>query len=229
MANMIDSSESAIGKPLYFPRQKDPYLVLGVVKDMVIPEQENSPRIYIPSINSASFMLKFHPGQAPNVEQLNQLLGHIHSQIYLHDIYSMEDIHQDKISLNQMFAWCSALLGLLSLILAGVGIYGMFSYTIALRKFELGIRMAIGATPKHITKLVLGDALTPIVIGLLTSIFMLYGLFLYINSATDYVVSIQYSGLVVAVFLILITAMLAGVMALKSTISQPAIHALNSR
>ncbi|NRA82994.1 MAG: ABC transporter permease [Gammaproteobacteria bacterium] len=229
MANMIDMNESAIGKPLYFPRQKVPYLVIGVVKDMTIPEQNDSPRMYIPSINAASFMLKFHEGQAPNAEQLNHLLEQIHSQAYLHDMYSMEEIHHNKVSLDQIFAWCSASLALLSLVLAGVGIYGMFSYTIALRKFELGIRMAIGATPKRITTLILVDAFIPVIIGLFASVMVLYGLYLYINSATDYVVSVQYKGLITAALLILITSMIAGVMAIKSTISKSAIHALNDR
>ncbi len=227
MARMVNPTGSAIDKPLYIPRQKDPFVIVGVVKDITVPEQDDSPRMYIPSINSASMMVKFNEGQTLNVEQFNQLLSQVNSQIYLYDIYSMNSIHQDKISLEQVFAWCSAALGLLSLVLAGIGIYGMFSYTVALRKFELGIRMAIGATPKRIAKLVLGDALTPIVIGLFTSILLLIGLYVFINNNTQYVVTTQFSGLILAAILIVTTAMLAGLMAVRKTISRAAIHALN--
>jgi predicted permease len=228
MADMINANESAIDKPLYIPRQKDPYIVVGVVKNLTIPEQDNSPRMYIPSINSASFMLKYHPGQELNASQLNDLLNKIHSQVYVYDMYSMKKIHDDKISLDEVFAWCSATLGLLSLFLAGIGIYGMFSYTIALRKFELGIRMAIGATPKHITTLILGNALVPVLIGLFVSVIALYGIYIYINSSTDFVVTTQYSGLLSSALLILVTSMLAGIIAIKNTIGKPAIYALNN-
>jgi predicted permease len=227
MAKMITSDESALGKPLYIPRQKDPYIVVGVAKDLTIPEQTNSPRMYIPNINAASFMVKYRPDKALSVEQLNKLLAEINTQIYLYDEYSMEKIHQDKVSLDEIFAWCSATLGLLSLLLAGIGIYGMFSYSIALRKFELGIRMAIGATPKRITTLILGDALMPVIIGLFTSVFVLYGLYIYINSATEFVVNIQYSGLVSSALLIFVTSMIAGIIAVKGIITKSAIHALN--
>lgn len=172
-------------------------------------------------------MVKYHQGQALDAEQLNSLLAKIHAQMYLYDMYSMEKVHNDKVALDEVFAWSSAALGLLSLLLAGVGIYGMFSYTIALRKFELGIRMAIGATPKRITTLILGDALTPVIIGLFAGTIALYGLYTYINSATQFVINIQYSGLVAAAVLILITAMVAGIIAVKSIISNSAIHALN--
>jgi predicted permease len=229
MAKMVSSDESAINKPLYIPRQKDPYIVIGVVKDLTIPEQDNSPRMYIPSINSAKFMIKYQEGKELSVEQLNQTLAEVNSQIYLYDSYSMSEVHHAKISLDKVFAWCSASLGLLSLLLAGIGIYGMFSYTIALRKFELGIRMAIGATPKRITTLILGDALKPVIVGLFASILLLLGLYSYINSSTEYVVTTQYVGLISAALLIVVTAMLAGLLAVRSTINKSAIHALNNR
>jgi len=61
-------------------------------------------------------------------------------------------------------------MGLLGLILAVVGVYGVASYAAAQRTQEIGIRMAIGATPRDILKLVLRQGLIIVAIGLLAGL-----------------------------------------------------------
>jgi putative ABC transport system permease protein len=56
--------------------------------------------------------------------------------------------------------------GILALILAGVGIYGMLAYTTRQRTHEIGIRMALGAAPREVLSLVLRQGLKPALIGL---------------------------------------------------------------
>jgi putative ABC transport system permease protein len=70
----------------------------------------------------------------------------------------------------------SQLLGIfaaVALILAAIGIYGVMSYSVRERSHELGLRMALGAQPKHVVRLVLGQAMTlsflGVVVGLAAS------------------------------------------------------------
>ncbi|OFW28963.1 MAG: hypothetical protein A3G76_15025 [Acidobacteria bacterium RIFCSPLOWO2_12_FULL_65_11] len=53
-----------------------------------------------------------------------------------------------------------------AMLLAGLGIYGVMSYTVAQRTNEIGIRLALGAQPGSVRRMVLRDALRPVVVGL---------------------------------------------------------------
>jgi len=77
----------------------------------------------------------------------------------------------------RLTAWLAAGLSLFALILACTGIYGVISYSTQMRRYELGVRMAIGAKRKRIINLVLKDALKPVILGLCAS--LLFAVLIY--------------------------------------------------
>jgi ABC-type antimicrobial peptide transport system permease subunit len=58
------------------------------------------------------------------------------------------------------------LLGALALVLTSIGLYGLMSYTTARRTSEIGVRMALGARPRHVVRLVMGQTLRLVGIGI---------------------------------------------------------------
>jgi ABC-type antimicrobial peptide transport system permease subunit len=77
---------------------------------------------------------------------------------------------QQQVAVNfdqqRLLARLSGLFGVLALVLAAIGLYGVTAYNVARRTSEIGIRMAIGANRAHIALLVLRTAFAQIVLGL---------------------------------------------------------------
>ena len=228
MAKMLAPEGSALGKPFYFNRQAVPYHVVGIVKDLTIPKQLDMPRIYVPMLRGATYMVSYKPNQQLTATQLNKLAAEVSSQIYLYDMYSMDEVHQLKIAMDKISAWVTATLGLLSLFLAAIGVYGVLSYSVALRKFELGIRLAIGATPKRIMALVCKDTMLPVVIGLICSTSLLFLMWYLVKNKPWFSVTVEVSSFIVPIGLICGIAIATAVVAVWGVARKPAIHALRS-
>jgi putative ABC transport system permease protein len=75
----------------------------------------------------------------------------------------------------RLVAGLGAALGIVAVALAGVGLYGVAAFTLAGRQRELAVRVALGATPKHIVRLVLGSSLGALGTGLAIGVPAAYG------------------------------------------------------
>ncbi len=115
-----------------------------------------------------------------------------------------------------------ALFAGVALILAGIGVYGVMAYSVAQRTQEIGIRLALGATPSGVLKLVMGQAsllgLIGIVLGLIVAI-PLGGLL----SALLFHVSPADAGVLAAVsaVLILVALIAGGIPAMRAAATDP--------
>jgi len=71
---------------------------------------------------------------------------------------------------EQLLAKLSGLFGLLALLLASIGLYGLLSYGVASRTNEIGIRMALGAKSRNVLTLILREAVLLVIVGLAVGI-----------------------------------------------------------
>jgi putative ABC transport system permease protein len=85
-------------------------------------------------------------------------------------VETMDDVIAVSIWRPRFSAWVFTTLGGLALLLTTAGIYGVVAYTTALKTREVGIRVALGATPARVVADVLRDALTPLCVGLAVSV-----------------------------------------------------------
>jgi len=71
---------------------------------------------------------------------------------------------------ERLVATLSGFFAALGALLAGIGLYGLLAYTVARRTNEIGIRIALGATPRDVTWLILRDALATVTAGLILGV-----------------------------------------------------------
>jgi predicted permease len=106
-------------------------------------------------------------GNVPALEpQVRQALAQVNPDLPLIDFTSFGE--QVNMNFNQqaMIAKLTSLFGLLALVLASVGLYGVTAYSVERRTSEIGIRMALGADRLNVMKLILRGAFLQIAIGL---------------------------------------------------------------
>jgi len=82
-------------------------------------------------------------------------------------VETMDDVIATSIWRPRFSAWIFGALGVLALLLTSAGIYSVVAYTTALRTKEVGIRVALGASPRKVAAVVLRDAMLPLTTGLI--------------------------------------------------------------
>ena len=118
---------------------------------------------------------------------LRNAVQSIDKDLPLRDIRTQTEQIEANISQQRLFATLTAGFGILALILACIGIYGIMAYNVARRTSEIGVRMALGARAQQVLFMILREcswlAILGITSGLIAAIFlarfigsMLYGL-----------------------------------------------------
>lgn len=190
------------------------YQVVGITGNFDIRHlgQAPTPFVYLPLFQDYNGTVALHLRVAGNplgyVSAAENAVHSLDAQLPLSDVNTL----QSRIELNSTTQRIGGVFvgafGLLALILAAVGVYGVLAYTTRQRTHELGIRMALGAEPRGIFALVLRQgvilAASGIAIGLALSFVLTRALasVLFGVSATDPLTYAAVSGVLIAVALV---------------------------
>ena len=217
----------------------EPMKIVGIVKDISIPgdtPQDNNseavgsgvPRSYVPNgLGGQSFMLKLKPGQNVSREQLGTLLSEVDARYSVFSFEASADTLRQSLFSEITTAVTTAVLASLVFLLAGIGLYGILSYGTQLRKFELGARMAIGATRKHLITLIIGDNTKAVLIGFVGSVVLFALAYLGLSEYIQPFLTWQVLPMIVATLvLIILVTLFACYWPLRQYINQPAIFTL---
>jgi predicted permease len=175
MAKQFWPKEEALGKRFSIKGPKGPFLeVVGVVQDGKYQNvtEDPQPYFYVPLEQTYMSMRTIHVRTSVPPETLAlQVESQIHELASDVPITQVQSMTQALQGANGFFffrfgAQLAATLGLLGLVLAVVGIYSVVSYAAAQRTQEIGIRMAMGASPRDILKMVLRQGLGVVGVGL---------------------------------------------------------------
>ncbi len=181
MAKRFWPDQNAVGKRVLLDESKEPVEVIGIAQDGKYRTIGESPRpyLYLPfNQNYASeyLTLVVHTSGEPK-----NLIAPVRNQfrtfdrlLPVFDIKTMEEHMSRSLLSAHMSAAFTGIFGILALILALTGLYGVIWYSVTLRRKEMGIRLALGAQRSDVFKLVLKQGLRMASIGILLGLLGAY-------------------------------------------------------
>lgn len=228
-AKRLAPNGSALGMQIQLDGSATSSTVVGVVKAIKLPNETLAPiRAYYPfppDRYRLKLLLSVKEGQAITAPQIIKLIKEVGGQVDFWRLASLDERRNELLFTQFVTAITSSLLVLISYLLATIGIYGVLNYSVQLRRYELGIRMAIGARPNTIFLQVLKDNSVPVVTGLLVALAVLMALLLWLTQ-TSYSVTTSSLGWWLPPFLILSLTVATSLLSVWKIIRNPASAAL---
>jgi putative ABC transport system permease protein len=99
-------------------------------------------------------------------DQIRQVVAQVDPRQRVARLRTMDEIVAANTTDSRFDAWLSGIFAGLALVLTAIGVYGLLSFSVARRTAEIGTRMALGASPWSVLRLVLKQGTTLVVIGL---------------------------------------------------------------
>jgi len=172
----LAGTRDPVGRILSFddsrPEGGEPTYIVGLVHDILHDGLKTRAKstVYVPFREGAviydpTLLVRAALPPAALLPAIRSVLSRVSSEVPLVEPRTLRQRVDDSIFIDRMTAVLSGFFGALALLLAAVGIYGVMAYAVARRTAEIGLRIALGAAPGRIERLVLRDGLLLVALG----------------------------------------------------------------
>jgi putative ABC transport system permease protein len=189
MARKFFGEENAVGRRFGFKQEKGSEIeVVGVVRDAKYEGQRDDPPsvAYIPypqqSLGQATFAVRTAGDPGQMVEAIRGAVREVDKDLPVFAVKTQAELADDTLARERLFAWLTGVFGLLALLLASIGLYGVMSYAVAERTHEIGLRMALGASQGHVLRKVIGQGAFLTIVGIMIGLAAALALTRFITS-----------------------------------------------
>ncbi len=191
LANKISSNGQVIGMRLTFGEEE--YPIVGIVKGITLPGKIETPmRLYFPGIDPYQHLIvKSKNNIVITRKEIVTAIRNVSKDFILFGYHSLNNQKDQLLFNHRITVYVTSLLTIITVLLTALGMYGVISYGVNMRKLEFGTRLAIGAGRKNIIAMVLKENLSTFLLGLLIGILIL---FIVYFSNFEYLVKVLNTG-----------------------------------
>ena len=198
------------------PTSRDQIEIIGVVKDVKYQTltEESEPMAYYPHAQRPrahdNFVVRFSGVPNDVVPQVRQAIKQVNRNLPIDRVVSLSEHIGGSLVQQRLIARLASFFGLLALLLACVGLYGVLSYAVARRTNEIGIRIALGAQSRNVLLLIMREAMLLVVLGLIVGLPAVFATTRFASTLLFGLSPTDPLSLSVAAILLLLVAMIAG-------------------
>jgi putative ABC transport system permease protein len=176
--------QDPIGKT--FKHRGDTRTVVGVVGDVKVRglERTSEPQMYLPAQQiadgrPANFdpkdLVIRHSGQSePLVSAIRQIVRAADAEQPISDVRTMDGVLAGETAPRRAQLQVLGVLAAVAVLLSSVGIYGLLAYTVSQRSREIGVRLALGADPAGVGRMIVADGMRLALIGIVPGVLCAY-------------------------------------------------------
>ena len=164
-------NEDPIGKRISFDDKQTWKSIVGVITDVKQQGLDSvaKPEVYFPYMqvpaSSMSLVVRTTSNPLNSVAAVKGQIQTIDRDLPIDDAKTMQQLLAESVSGRRFNMLLLTVFASVALILALVGIYGVMSYTVTQRTHEIGVRVAIGAQPRDVFRMVMGQGMLLAIIG----------------------------------------------------------------
>ena len=171
LAQQFFGSDDPIGRQVSTNPERDPFTVVGVVRNGKYRTLGEAPRPFLYfALSDAPFMVvalaRFDRDDQVSALPVQEAVRALDPDLAVTSVGTLEEMTSLSLLIPKAAVSLFGALGLIGLLISAIGLFGVLSYSVSQRTHEIGLRVAIGATPRDVLGLVARRGFTLALIGI---------------------------------------------------------------